>query len=51
MNSKPCTVLEDFSLGAKGARTVHAFAALAPGQLLQPWEYEPEPLVSRPRNK
>ena len=44
MNSKPCTVLEDFILGAKGARTVHAFAALAPGQPLQPWEYEPEPL-------
>ena len=44
MNSKPCTVLEDFILGAKGSRTVHAFAALAPGQPLQPWEYEPEPL-------
>jgi hypothetical protein len=48
MRSEPCTVLEDFVqdfvLGAKGSRTVHAFAALVPGQPLQSWEDEPEPL-------
>ena len=44
MSCTQSKVLENIVPGAKGHRTVRAFAALGPGQALQPWKYEPGPL-------
>jgi hypothetical protein len=35
-------ILENIVPDAKGQRTVRAFAALGPGQALQPWKYDPD---------
>jgi len=44
MSCTQSKVFEDIVPDAKGHRTVRAFAALGPGQALQPWKYEPGPL-------
>ena len=47
MNSEsPTAISRVINDGADWRRAVRAFAALAPGQALQPWVYEPGPLRS-----
>lgn len=47
MNSEsPTAISRVMNDGADWRRAVRAFAALAPGQALQPWVYEPGPLRS-----
>jgi uncharacterized zinc-type alcohol dehydrogenase-like protein len=44
MSLTQCKIAENVSFGTERPHTVRAFAALAPGQALQPWSYEPGPL-------